>query len=208
MCGIFFIKHSKLTGESLLKTVKPISKLLTHRGPDQSGYKIFDNVALCHERLSIIDLKTGKQPLLNEDKSIALICNGENYNHLELKKNELKQKHTFSSKSDSEIILHMYEECKTEEDEINMLNKIDGVFVFVLYDTKTKRIFAARDPIGVKPLYYGYTKEGSFVIGSEMKTLQAAQCETIEIFLPGYFLGADGKIKHWYKQKLYDDGVY
>lgn len=209
MCGIFFVKHQSLKGEELLKLVKPISKLQTHRGPDESDYLVLNkNVALCHERLAVIDLKTGKQPFQNEDKTIGIIVNGENYNHLKLRKEDLKQKHTFASTSDSEIILHMYEETKTEEDEIALLNKIDGVFAFVLYDTKKDRIFAARDPVGVKPLYYGRTKDGSMWLSSEMKCLQGAKCETIEIFPPGYFLNSKGKVVPWYKPKWYDTTYY
>ncbi|MBU3922732.1 asparagine synthase (glutamine-hydrolyzing) [Patescibacteria group bacterium] len=158
MCGIngFNFKDKEL--------IEKMNEKIKHRGPDGSGVYTDDNISLGHRRLSIIDLsENGKQPMFNEDKSLCLIFNGEIYNFKELKE-DLKN-HTFSSKTDSEVILHLYEEYK--EDCLKYLN---GIFAFAIYDIKNKELFLARDRIGVKPLYY-YHKNDKLIFSSEIKAI-------------------------------------
>jgi len=158
MCGIngFNFKDQKL--------IEKMNEKIKHRGPDDEGFYLDENVSLGHRRLSIIDLsEKGKQPLFNEDKSLCLIFNGEIYNFQELKK-KLKN-HKFFSNTDSEVILHLYEEHK--EDCLKYLN---GIFAFAIYDIKNKELFLARDRIGAKPLYYYFFNE-KLIFSSEIKAI-------------------------------------
>jgi asparagine synthase (glutamine-hydrolysing) len=145
--------------------IRRMNSQLIHRGPDQDG--IFcEEVSLGHRRLSIIDLSEhGRQPMFNEDKSICLVFNGEIYNFLELKKILLQKGHIFHSESDSEVIIHAYEEYGT-----GVLEKLRGMFAFALYDRREKSLFLARDRIGIKPLYY-YYKNKKLVFASEIKAI-------------------------------------
>ena len=147
---------------------------IEHRGPDQGGIFLDNNISLGHRRLSIIDLsEKGRQPMFNEDKALCLIFNGEIYNFQELRTELIRKNHRFYSNSDSEVILHLYEDYK--EDCLKLLN---GIFVFAIWDIKDKELFLARDRIGVKPLYYywgpstspGQTKK-LFVFSSEIKAV-------------------------------------
>jgi len=157
MCGIFGFNWND--GALLEKGLREMK----HRGPDYTGKFLDSNVSLGHNRLSIIDLsKSGNQPMSNESKDIWIIFNGEIYNFKELKQG-LKQKHEFKSNSDTEVLIHLYE----EEGE-NMINKIWGMFSFCIYDWKKKILFLARDRVGIKPLYY-YKKNKDFIFGSEIK---------------------------------------
>jgi asparagine synthase (glutamine-hydrolysing) len=122
---------------------------------------------LAHERLTIIDKVTGRQPITSEDDSIAILHNGEIYNHEQIKE-ELGEKAQYKSKSDSESILQLYLAGFEPE---KLILKLDGDFVFVIYNSNTGEILVARDPIGIKPLYYGYDKDGSLYFSSEMKVL-------------------------------------
>ncbi|MAW07186.1 MAG: asparagine synthase B [Halobacteriovoraceae bacterium] len=162
------------------------SKLLNHRGPDESGHQILDSfkdgAILCHERLSIIDLNTGKQPIQGMSEECWVIHNGEIYNHEDLRLS-LTKGQVAKTKSDSEIIVHLYEELGVES-----VHQLDGVFSFVLTDRD--KIFAARDPLGVKPLFYGKGKGGSLWFSSEIKALVSV-CETIETFPPGHYYHSD-----------------
>lgn len=157
MCGIlgFNFEDSSFLNHGLEK--------IKHRGPDSTG-KYSDNlVSLGHKRLSIIDLsKSGKQPMSNEDGTIWIVFNGEIYNYLEIKKN-LKNRHNFSSNTDTEVLIHLY-----EEEGFSMLDKLNGMFAFCIYDSRKKILFIARDRAGEKPLYY-YSKNGKFVFCSELK---------------------------------------
>ena len=162
MCGIcgFNWKDEEL--------IKRMNDRIVHRGPDQDGIYCDDEVSLGHRRLSIIDLSEhGRQPMYNEDKSICLIFNGEIYNFPELREILLQKGHTFSSNSDSEVIIHAYEEYGT-----GVLDKLRGMFAFALYDVKEKTLLLARDRIGNKPLYY-YHKKGNqkLVFASEIKAI-------------------------------------
>ena len=142
---------------------------LKHRGPDGVGYFLCENVGLIHRRLSIIDVsEKANQPLYNEDKSLVLICNGEIYNHLTLR-NELERKgHTFYCNSDSEVLLHLYEEHSERPD--LMLEKVKGMFAFALFDKKSRKLLIARDRFGIKPLYY-YKHKKDFFFASEIEPI-------------------------------------
>lgn len=159
MCGIAgFIDNTK----NKKSIIKKMSKRIAHRGPDGEGFYIDGDVALAHRRLSIIDLTTGNQPMFNEDNSVVVIFNGEIYNYIELK-NELKSKHKFKTKSDTEVLVHGYEEWGK-----NLPKHLRGMFAFAIYDKNTQTLFLARDNFGIKPLYYTY-QNNSFMFASEIK---------------------------------------
>jgi asparagine synthase (glutamine-hydrolysing) len=146
--------------------IRRMNDQLVHRGPDQDGVFCADQVSLGHRRLSIIDLsEQGRQPMFNEDKSICLVFNGEIYNFQELRETLVGKGHTFRSHSDSEVIIHAYEEYGME-----VLDKLRGMFAFALYDLREKTLFMARDRIGIKPLYY-YHKDKKLVFASEIKAI-------------------------------------
>ena len=126
-----------------------MADLIKHRGPDSDGYYVDKNVALGFRRLSIIDLEGGNQPIYNEDKTKLVFMNGEIYNYKELKEDLISKGHTFSTNADTEVLMHGYEEYKEE-----LLQKLRGMFAFVIYDLNTKELFGARDFYGIKPLYY------------------------------------------------------
>src|SRR3989344_1891939 len=137
---------------------------LNHRGPDGGGYYSDKLVSLGHRRLSIIDLEGGKQPITNEDGSVVVIYNGEIYNHKELRK-ELESKHKFKTNSDTEVLVHLYEEYKED-----FINKLNGFFAFALYDSNEKKLILARDRLGIKPLFYMLLGKKLF-FASEQKSL-------------------------------------
>lgn len=161
MCGIVgFIDKSK----DKKKIIKDMADLIIHRGPDSDGYYVDDNIALGFRRLSIIDLGTGSQPIFNEEKDKVIIFNGEIYNYQIIKEDLLDKGHKFTTKTDTEVILHGYEEYGEK-----ILNKLRGMFSFVIYDIKTKELFGARDFFGIKPFYY-YIDDDVFMFGSEIKS--------------------------------------
>jgi len=167
MCGItgFYLKENSFSKENLL--VK-MNDTITHRGPDDSGIYISPDkkVGLAQRRLSIIDLSpAGHQPMCNEDESIWIVFNGEIYNYIEIKKELLKKEHVFKSNTDTEVIIHAYEEYGSK-----CINYFEGMFAFVIYDIKKKLLFLARDRFGIKPLYY-FLKDGTFGFASEIKAL-------------------------------------
>jgi len=173
MCGILAI-----IGKADKEKVQQLSKRQKHRGPDEWGmYETPGGSVLSHERLSIIDLNTGTQPIQGTDTAWVM-HNGEIYNHMELKENKLKG-HQFRTTCDSEVIVHLYEEYG-----YNFCNMLDGVFAFVLIDDN--RFMAGRDPIGVKPMYYGTDEDGNMYFSSEMKAI-ADQCSEMEAFPPGHY---------------------
>ncbi len=161
MCGfVGYINKEKNKKDN----IKKMADLIAHRGPDSEGYYCDENIALGFRRLSIIDLKGGSQPIYNEDSTKVIVFNGEIYNFQELKKDLIEKGHKFSTNTDTEVILHGYEEYKEE-----VLNKLRGMFAFVIYDKKSKEMFAARDFYGIKPFYYA--KMGNtFLFGSEIKS--------------------------------------
>ena len=164
MCGIVgFADHSK----DKKKIIKEMADLIRHRGPDSDGFYVNDNVALGFRRLSIIDLEGGNQPIFNEDKTKLVFMNGEIYNYQMLKEDLLVKGHKFTTNSDTEVLLHGYEEYKEE-----LLPMLRGMFTFIIYDITNDEIFGARDFYGIKPLYY-YLDKKSFMFGSEIKSFLA-----------------------------------
>ena len=161
MCGfVGFCDDSK----NKKKIIRDMADIIKHRGPDSDGYYVDNNIALGFRRLSIIDLDKGSQPIFNEDKDKVIVFNGEIYNYKEIRE-ELKSKgHKFSTNTDTEVILHGYEEYKED-----ILNKLRGMFAFVIYDIKEKSLFGARDFYGIKPFYYYYDND-NFLFGSEIKS--------------------------------------
>jgi len=163
MCGIV-----GLADKNNMDLILKMRDLLCHRGPDDCGeFRDNDNgIALAMRRLSIIDLDSGKQPMTNEDKNLWVVCNGEIYNSPELRERLINKGHVFSTKnSDTEILLHLY-----EDEGVNMLKDLNGMFAFVIYDKRKKVLFGARDRIGIKPFYYA-AKNGKFAFASELKSL-------------------------------------
>lgn len=151
------LKHSNYVLNSMMSKI-------AHRGPDDQKSFINKKIAIGFRRLSIVDLNNGNQPMFNEDKTKVLVCNGEIYNAKSLRKTLLNKGHKFASNSDSEVVLHSYEEYNS-----NMLLKLRGMFAFAIYDIKKQKIFAARDFFGIKPFYY-YKKGSDFIFGSEIKS--------------------------------------
>lgn len=145
--------------------IKSMCDAIKHRGPDDEGFFIENNVGLGHRRLSIIDLNTGHQPMFNEDGSIVVVYNGEIYNFPELRKELLDKGHKFQSKTDTEVIIHLYEEYHE-----SCLHKMNGMFSFALWDGQNEKLFLARDRIGIKPLLYSADDE-KIVFGSELKAI-------------------------------------
>ncbi|NLI10685.1 MAG: asparagine synthase (glutamine-hydrolyzing) [Elusimicrobia bacterium] len=164
MCGITGIINLKNESPSR-KVLSEMSFSLKHRGPDDEGLFIKNNVGFAFRRLSIVDINTGNQPILNEDSSIVLIFNGEIYNYEHLREELLNNGHTFKSTGDAEVLIHLYEEYKED-----MLSKLRGMFSFALYDFKDNKFFAARDRLGKKPFYYTL-QSGHLIFSSELKAI-------------------------------------
>ena len=181
MCGILAILGLKDGALAFRHTSLQLAKRLRHRGPDWSGIYVDKNCILVHERLAIVDVVSGAQPLLNADETVALAVNGEIYNHEELRVT-LEKEFVFRSHSDCEVILHLYEKDPSG----SFVSQLRGMFAFVAYDSKTEHFLAARDPIGIIPLYYGFGKDGSVWFASEMKAL-ADHCTTYMQFPPGCY---------------------
>lgn len=162
MCGFTgFLDNTSNKKEILNEMLDTI----IHRGPDQVGEFINDNIALGFRRLSIIGVNNGLQPLFNEDNSLALVFNGEIYNYKELREELTNKGHIFKTNTDSEVLIHCYEEYKE-----NMVHKLRGMFAFVIYDISNKNIFAARDHFGIKPFYYYLSDDNGLIFGSEIKS--------------------------------------
>ena len=163
MCGfVGFIDKSEKTKKN--KVIKLMSDVIKHRGPDSDGYYIDDNVALGFRRLSIIDLNSGNQPIYNAEKDKVIVFNGEIYNYRDLKIELEKKGYKFKTKTDTEVILVGYEEYGEK-----ILDKLRGMFSFVIYDIKNEELFGARDFFGIKPFYY-YNNDNNFIFGSEIKS--------------------------------------
>ena len=163
MCG-FCAFYDKTKKDNKKKIIKDMADRIKHRGPDSDGYYVDENIAMGFRRLSIIDLKGGNQPLYNEDKNIVVMFNGEIYNFQELREELKKHNHIFTTNSDTEVIVHGYEEYGT-----NVFNKLRGMFGIIIYDKKNKTLVGARDYFGIKPVYY-YNHNGLFMVGSEIKS--------------------------------------
>jgi len=192
MCGIVCAFNLKEDSEKLRTQVLEMSKKLRHRGPDWSGIYTHKKAILSHERLAIVDPTSGKQPLFSADKKNILAVNGEIYNHIEIRK-QLKEKYDFQTQSDCEIILALY-----QENGVDFIDDLNGIFGFALYDATKDEFFIARDHMGIIPLYMGWDKNGTFYIASELKALEGI-CSRIEIFPPGhYWHSTDSQPTKWY----------
>lgn len=162
MCGIVGFTNTNKDADMIIGAMMDRIK---HRGPDASGKYIDDGIALGHRRLSIIDVTSqGDQPIFNEDKSLVLVFNGEIYNYRDIRAELVRAGHTFATNTDSEVLIHGYEQYGTK-----LLGKLRGMFSFVIWDTKKRELFGARDYFGIKPMYYA-TMGGTFMFGSEIKS--------------------------------------
>jgi asparagine synthase (glutamine-hydrolysing) len=178
--------------------VLEMAKKLRHRGPDWSGIMVHEKAILAHERLSIVDPQSGKQPLFSKDGNLVLAVNGEIYNHQPIR-NRYRQSYEFLTFSDCEVILPLYREKGT-----GFLDELNGIFAFALYDIEKNQYMIARDHMGIVPLYMGWDKHGNFYVASELKALEGI-CLKIEEFPPGHYLSSeDGEIKRWYKRDWMD----
>ena len=190
MCGIiglFNINDEQSMRTEALKMVQKIR----HRGPDWSGSYSDEHCVLMHERLSIVDVEHGAQPLYDTKTKRVLAVNGEIYNHKELEK-KLSNSHDFQTNSDCEVLLYLYDEFGAD-----FLNEIDGIFAFSLYDPNTKDYFVARDHIGIIPLYIGWDENGVTYVASEMKSIES-YCEKLQEFPPGNYY-KNGEFTQWYQ---------
>jgi asparagine synthase (glutamine-hydrolysing) len=194
MCSILGILDIKSDPAALRTKALELSSLLRHRGPDWSGVFASDHAILAHERLSIVDVNTGAQPLYNKDKTLVLAVNGEIYNHQQIRE-QYKDKYEFQTGSDCEVILALY-----QEKGVDFLDDLQGMFAFILYDINKNTYLIGRDHIGIIPLYMGHDGEGNFYVASEMKALVPA-CKTLTEFPAGSYLSStDGEIKRYYQR--------
>jgi asparagine synthase (glutamine-hydrolysing) len=180
ICGVFHFDRKRRVERPILEAM---NQQIVHRGPDDAGFYISHNIGLAMRRLSIIDLKTGHQPVSNEDGTIQIVYNGEIYNHSELRSRLEARGHSYRSKSDTETIVHLYEEYGRD-----CVHHLRGMFAFALWDGRRRRLFAARDRIGIKPFYYRKDDRG-FVFASEIKALLAHPDVRVELshdVLPEY----------------------
>lgn len=168
MCGIagIFSPNAPKNWDAIGPVLQSMTDAIAHRGPNAEGHHIEPHVALGHRRLSIIDVATGIQPLFNEDGSVSVVFNGEIYNYLDLVMELEALGHVFRTRSDTEVIVHGWEQWGTE-----CVTHFRGMFAFALWDRNTKTFFMARDRMGVKPIYYGFDKDGTLYFGSEIKAI-------------------------------------
>ena len=194
MCGIVGILGIGEQTDALRGQALEMSKRIRHRGPDWSGIYCGGSAILAHERLSIVDPTSGRQPLYAADGKQVLAVNGEIYNHGNIRK-RLAGKYDFQTGSDCEVILPLYREKGVE-----LLEEISGIFAFILYDEEKDDFLVARDPIGVIPLYIGWDKEGRTLVASELKALEGF-ADHYQPFPPGhYYKGSGGQLVRWYKR--------
>ncbi|MEP6647989.1 MAG: asparagine synthase B [Saprospiraceae bacterium] len=194
MCSIVGILNISADHQELRKRALQMSKMLRHRGPDWSGINDQDHAILVHERLSIVDINTGAQPLVNVEQTHILAVNGEIYNHKELE-HLLTVPFRFQTKSDCEIILAKYEEKGS-----GFLDELQGMFAFVLYDKDKNEWLIGRDHMGIIPLYTGYDESGNLYVASELKAL-TQYCKSIKEFPPGhYWSSKDGAPVRYYER--------
>lgn len=198
MCSIFAVLDIKTNIADLRKKALEMSRLMRHRGPDWSGIYDCPKAILAHERLSIVDVNTGAQPLYSEDHRHVLAVNGEIYNHQQLRTGHADH-YTFQTGSDCEIILALYREKGSE-----FLDDLRGMFAFVLYDSEQDAYLIGRDHLGIIPLYMGYDEQGNFYVASEMKALVKV-CRTIKEFPPGSYLWSKhGEIRRYYQRDWFE----
>ncbi|QEN03709.1 asparagine synthase B [Thiospirochaeta perfilievii] len=196
MCSIVGVFNTREDASLLRAQALEMSRKLRHRGPDWSGIFSNEKAILVHERLSIVGVENGAQPLYSSDNNQVLAVNGEIYNHREIK-NSLN--YNFATNSDCEVILPLY-----REKGVNFLNDLNGIFAFALYDQTDDSYLIARDPIGVIPLYYGRDEDGILFVASEMKAL-TGYCKQINDFPPGhYYSSKDGEFVKYYNKDWFD----
>ncbi|KAF4749177.1 asparagine synthetase [Perkinsus olseni] len=198
MCGILAVFGLKEDAEDFRPKGLQLARRIRHRGPDWGACYCHGDVFIAHERLAIVDVESGAQPLYNKDHTTVLAVNGEIYNHEPLRTDLSNHGFRFTSHSDCEVILHMYDRGDQPGD---LLNKLRGMFAFVIYDAKTERYVAARDHIGIIPLYVGWGPDGTVYFASEMKAL-SDQCTFFKQFPPGHYYdsarqGSD-KFSKWF----------
>lgn len=198
MCGIVCTFNLKKPEELLRSQLLDMSKRLRHRGPDCSGIFSCSNAIMTHERLSIVDPVSGKQPFVSKNGKLVLAVNGEIYNHRDIRK-RYESSYDFRTHSDCEVILALYADKGP-----NFLEELNGIFAFALYDTEKNVFLIGRDHIGIIPLYQGWDKEGAYYVASELKALEG-YCHRIEEFLPGhYYYSPDEQITQWYRREWMD----
>jgi len=168
MCGIVGIFDTRGSREIDPELLKRMNETQHHRGPDEGDIYTEAGVGFGHRRLSIIDLSTGQQPLFNEDRSVVIVFNGEIYNYRELMAELLELGHTFRTRSDTEVIVHAWEQWGE-----SCVERFRGMFAFALWDRNQKTLFMARDRLGIKPFYYALLPDGMFIFSSELKALRA-----------------------------------
>ena len=203
MCGIVGIFNISEQSDTLRQKALRMSQKIRHRGPDWSGIYSGGTAILAHERLSIVDPESGKQPLFSPDGKQVLAVNGEIYNHKDIRR-QYKGRYAFQTGSDCEVILALYREWRASVDgnsssvPVSFLESLSGIFAFALYDEARDEFLIARDPIGVIPLYIGYDADGKVYVASELKALEG-QCERYEPFLPGcYYWSREPGIRRYY----------
>ena len=192
MCGFVGLFEFKESLQVARARAVDMAKTIRHRGPDWSGIYVNDHAVLAHERLSIVDVDHGAQPLIDSSARRALAVNGEIYNHRALRQ-ELKRAHPWTTNSDCEIILYLYDEYGPA-----VCKMLSGIFAFALFDERQNEFFIARDHLGIIPLYIGWGIDGASYVASEMKALDDV-CETIQEFPPGhYYSSRDRQFVKWY----------
>ena len=218
MCGIVSIFNIQEQTPELRQQALRMSQKIRHRGPDWSGIYCGGSAILAHERLSIVDPESGRQPLFAPDKKQVLAVNGEIYNHQNIRV-RFADTYQFQTGSDCEVILSLYREMRADtdfatliyqgEDAVHsricqMLEQLNGIFAFALYDVERDEFLIARDPIGVIPLYIGYDKDGKVMVASELKALEG-QCDHYEPFLPGhYYYSKTPGMKRYYTRDWFE----
>lgn len=213
MCGIVSLFNIRQQSPELRQQALRMSQKIRHRGPDWSGIYSGGSAILAHERLSIVDPESGRQPLYAPDGEQVLAVNGEIYNHKTLRQ-RLGSQYEFQTGSDCEVILALYREMLREHptpshaDITAMLEQLNGIYAFALYDEQRDCFLIARDPIGVIPLYIGHDEEGKVMVASELKALEG-QCTTYEPFLPGhyYWSPAPGLTRYYVRDWFEYDAV-
>ena len=218
MCGIVSIFNIQEQTPELRQQALRMSQKIRHRGPDWSGIYCGGSAILAHERLSIVDPESGRQPLFAPDKKQVLAVNGEIYNHQNIRA-RFAGKYQYQTGSDCEVILSLYREMRADSDFdtfiykgeealhariSKMLEELNGIFAFALYDAERDEFLIARDPIGVIPLYIGYDKDGKVLVASELKALEG-QCDHYEPFLPGhYYYSKNPGMKRYYTRDWFE----
>jgi asparagine synthase (glutamine-hydrolysing) len=198
MCSIFGVLEIRQDPGEVRKIALRQSRMLRHRGPDWSGVHAAGSAVLAHERLSIVDVNTGAQPLLSESGRQSLAVNGEIYNHQDIR-DRFAGKYTFRTQSDCEVILPLYLEQGTA-----FLDELSGMYAFCLYDEDRDFWMMARDPIGIIPLFYGHDAHGQLFVASEMKALMDV-CNQVHEFPPGhYWCSGEAEPVRWYRRDWQD----